>query len=61
MVHVIAIATRSLAKTKVVASVENKTNIAYIPVAEGAYRVECTIPFKGKARGWIYSNPIYLW
>ncbi|PIE79979.1 MAG: hypothetical protein CSA11_09975 [Chloroflexi bacterium] len=52
---------RLIYQGKVVASVENKTNIAYIPVEEGAYRVECTIPFKGKERGWIYSNPIYLW
>lgn len=46
---------------KVVASAENKTHLTYIPVEEGAYRVECTIPFHGKERGWIYSNPIYLW
>ena len=26
----------------------------------GFYRVECTIPFWGKQRGWIYSNPIFL-
>jgi hypothetical protein len=26
----------------------------------GAYRVEVFIPYKGKMRGWIYSNPIYI-
>ncbi|MBE2220291.1 MAG: PHP domain-containing protein [Anaerolineae bacterium] len=46
---------------KVVASVENKTHLTYIPVEEGAYRIEATIPFQGKERGWIYSNPIYLY
>ncbi|MFO7681569.1 MAG: CehA/McbA family metallohydrolase [Chloroflexota bacterium] len=45
----------------VVAATENNTHLTYIPVEEGAYRVECTIPFAGKERGWIYSNPIYLW
>ncbi|KAF0111601.1 MAG: hypothetical protein FD147_782 [Chloroflexi bacterium] len=25
----------------------------------GTYRVECSIHFMGKKRGWIYSNPIY--
>ena len=46
---------------EVVAAIENKTHLTYIPVEEGAYRVECTLPFEGKERGWIYSNPIYLW
>jgi hypothetical protein len=26
----------------------------------GAYRVEAFIHYKGKKRGWIYSNPIYI-
>ncbi len=26
----------------------------------GAYRVACYLPHKGRERGWIYSNPIYL-
>lgn len=26
----------------------------------GVYRVEAYIPFKGKRRGWIFSNPIYV-
>ena len=26
----------------------------------GTYRVECRIRFRGKMRGWIFSNPIYV-
>jgi len=26
----------------------------------GVFRVEAAIPFKGRPRGWIYSNPIYV-
>jgi hypothetical protein len=26
----------------------------------GIYRVECSVDYQGKSRGWIYSNPIYL-
>jgi hypothetical protein len=46
---------------ELVAAIENETNLTYIPTEPGAYRVECIIPFQGKERGWIYSNPIYLW
>jgi hypothetical protein len=52
---------RLIHQGKEVAANTNKTYLTYIPVEEGAYRVECTIPFEGKERGWIYSNPIYLW
>jgi hypothetical protein len=44
----------------VVASITNDTHLTHIPTEPGAYRVECTIPYEGKERGWIYSNPIYL-
>jgi hypothetical protein len=27
---------------------------------QGFYRIECTVPFWGKQRGWIYSNPIFF-
>ncbi len=46
---------------EVVAAIENQTNLTHIPVEPGAYRVECMIEYNGKERGWIYSNPIYLW
>lgn len=26
----------------------------------GAYRVEAHLPYRGRLRGWIYSNPIYV-
>ncbi|MCI0579375.1 MAG: CehA/McbA family metallohydrolase [Chloroflexi bacterium] len=45
---------------KVVAEIQNDTNLTHIPVEPGAYRVECTIPYLGRERSWIYSNPIYL-
>lgn len=44
----------------VVSEVERESNLTYIPTEPGAYRVECRIPFEGRERGWIYSNPIYL-
>lgn len=46
---------------QVVAQIENETNLTHIPTEPGAYRVECSLMFQGKERGWIYSNPIYLW
>jgi predicted metal-dependent phosphoesterase TrpH len=46
---------------KVVAHIENETNLTHIPIDEGAYRAECRIRYEGRERGWIYSNPIYLW
>lgn len=44
----------------VVFEVERESNLTYIPDMPGAYRVECYLPFEGRERGWIYSNPIYL-
>jgi hypothetical protein len=32
----------------------------YITTDPGVYRVEAFIYFRGKRRGWIYSNPIYI-
>ncbi|MCP4424446.1 MAG: CehA/McbA family metallohydrolase, partial [Chloroflexi bacterium] len=46
---------------EVAAQIENETHLTHIPVEEGAYRIECAIPYEGQERGWIYSNPIYLW
>lgn len=38
-----------------------KTSHAVLSVTEpGAYRVEAYILFKGRLRGWIFSNPVYL-
>jgi hypothetical protein len=33
----------------------------YLTTEPGVYRVESYIPYKGKLRGWIFSNPIYAW
>lgn len=32
----------------------------YITSQPGAYRIECSLPYLAKRRGWIFSNPIYL-
>lgn len=44
-----------------VAAIENEVSLTHIPIEPGAYRVECALSFRGKPRGWIYSNPIYLY
>jgi PHP domain len=36
------------------------THRTYIANQPGVYRVEAYIPFKGKQRGWIFSNPIFV-
>ncbi len=51
---------RMIRHGEVVAAIDNETSLTHIPVEAGAYRVECYIPFEGKERGWIFSNPIYL-
>ena len=45
---------------EIVAEVQNEQNLTHTPIEPGAYRAECRIPFEGKLRGWIFSNPIYL-
>jgi PHP domain-containing protein len=34
--------------------------VAHTTSEPGAYRVEAFIPYYGKRRGWIYSNPIFV-
>jgi hypothetical protein len=36
------------------------TRAAATPSGPGAYRLEARRPFRGRMRGWIYSNPIYV-
>jgi hypothetical protein len=36
------------------------TTAVHTVTKPGAYRVEAHLPYRGKLRGWIYSNPIYL-
>ena len=43
-----------------VMNVRDNTHITHVTNKTGAYRLEATIHFKGKRRGWIYSNPIYI-
>jgi hypothetical protein len=38
----------------------NRENCTYITSEPGVYRVEAYIPFRGRRRGWIFSNPIYV-
>lgn len=45
---------------KVEHSSKNRKSIVYHVKQSGIYRVECFIKYKGKRRGWIYSNPIYI-
>jgi len=33
---------------------------AHVTTEPGVYRVEAYIPYRGKRRGWIFSNPIYV-
>jgi hypothetical protein len=44
----------------IVASVSNGQNLTFTPMEPGAYRVECLLPYEGRERGWIFSNPIFL-
>jgi hypothetical protein len=51
---------RLIREGEVVADCPRDTNLTYLPNEPGAYRAECLIPYRGRDRGWIYSNPIYL-
>jgi hypothetical protein len=33
---------------------------SYIATEPGVFRVEAYLPYRGKRRGWIFSNPIYV-
>ena len=46
---------------KVLKQWENREVATHITTEPGVYRAEALIPFKGKIRGWIFSNPIYAW
>jgi hypothetical protein len=38
----------------------NGTHRTFIASEPGAYRVEVYLRYKGKRRGWIFSNPIFI-
>jgi hypothetical protein len=37
-----------------------RESYTYITAEPGVYRVEADIQYRGRTRGWIFSNPIYL-
>lgn len=39
---------------------KNRDTCTLITTEPGVYRVEVYLPYKGRRRGWIYSNPIYV-
>jgi hypothetical protein len=45
---------------KMIKTWNNREILSYTTTEPGAYRVEAYIPFSGKDRGWIFSNPIYV-
>ena len=45
---------------KLLKRMTNRNTFAYHAKEAGVYRVEVYIRYKGKRRGWIFSNPIYV-
>ncbi len=45
---------------EVIRSWKNQYTCAYIVTEPGAYRLEAYRFYRGRKRGWIFSNPIYL-
>jgi hypothetical protein len=39
---------------------KNRTACSYTVSQPGVYRVESYLPYLGRRRGWIFSNPIYI-
>jgi predicted metal-dependent phosphoesterase TrpH len=56
--HVAAM--RLLKDGKVILQEAESTHRTYIANQPGVYRVEAHIRYKGKSRGWIFSNPIFV-
>ncbi len=51
---------RLLYNGEIVADEPESNAVTYIASKPGIYRVEAYIPFQGKLRGWIFSNPIFV-
>jgi hypothetical protein len=51
---------RLLKDGEVIKTWNDREICAHNAAKPGAYRVECFIPYLGRQRGWIYSNPIYV-
>jgi hypothetical protein len=45
---------------KIVGQWQGQQTAVFTATGTGAYRAEAYLPFRGKARGWIFSNPIYV-
>lgn len=45
---------------KMIKTWQNRDTCTHITNERGVYRVEAYIEYKGKRRGWIFSNPIYV-
>jgi len=45
---------------EILKSWDNHDSCTYIATEPGVYRVEAYLEFRGKRRGWIFSNPIYI-
>lgn len=45
---------------KLIKTWKKRDTCTHITSEPGVYRAEVYIPFKGKLRGWIFSNPIYV-
>jgi len=45
---------------EVIKSWQDRDSCAYITTEPGVYRVEVYLQYRGKRRGWIFSNPIYV-
>jgi hypothetical protein len=51
---------RLLKDGKVILQEVEGTHRTYIASEPGVYRVEVYITYKGKSRGWVFSNPIWV-
>ncbi len=41
-------------------TMKKRSTYGYNATEPGVYRVEAYIRYKGRRRGWIFSNPIYI-
>ena len=51
---------RLLKDGKIIREWPDRQVCTHTTIESGVYRVEAFIPYKGKLRGWIFSNPIYV-
>ena len=51
---------RLIRNGNVIKTWKNRDILTHITTEPGIYRIEASINFLGKQRGWIFSNPIYL-